>query len=592
MDPSHFAWYVAAPADFVNGSGSKMSIAGQKGVMSIVYGAIVVAILMVFIIQFRPNASQQTGSIKQQCVVTVRGRCIDPKEFWASYSLLVPRGVDESQLKKMGLRRHVMEGLVERVLLTQDAERLKLAISEEEINAEITKGRLRISLPQEHAAILAMNLNMMEPGVRLYSFEAQNGKGFDYKTYQRIIKQTTNRSEKEFKAMQREELIAERMRDLVRSRARITDAEAFDAFVRERSTATLDYFRFRRAWFVAHYIDASPKVVEEWAAGHKEELDKSWESYKKEFPPGCRTARHILVKLQSDTQPDGHPRAEAEELAAKALQRIKGGEDFAAVAADLSEDEGSAPRGGSLGCFLQEGKLVKSFEDAAFALKNPGDLAEKVETQFGLHIIQLEGILSTDPQKAEAEGRQLIAAEVMKAMRADELMAATAKEALAAAQGGKTLAQAVDEALIALEQKVRPKAKDDDKAKVAAAADKARPKLETTEPFGPEGRPFPDAARDTNVASIAFKLEKPGQIASDLVKLMDGYAIVQLKEKKAATREQFDQDRDAFVERLRRRKGDDMLAAYIARLRNQARTETLINEGFAKDPQKAPEGED
>jgi hypothetical protein len=47
--------------------------------MSVVYGVIVVAILMVFIIQFPPNASQRTGFISQQCVVTVRDRCIDPK---------------------------------------------------------------------------------------------------------------------------------------------------------------------------------------------------------------------------------------------------------------------------------------------------------------------------------------------------------------------------------------------------------------------------------------------------------------------------------------------------------------------------------
>lgn len=567
-----------------------MSTAGQKGVMSVVYGVIVVAILMVFIIQFRPNASQRTGSISQQCVVTVRDRCIDPKEFWASYSLLVPRGIDEAQLKKMGLRRYVMEGLVERVLLTQDAERLKLAISEDEINKELVAGRLHVSLPQEQAAILAMNLNMMEPGVRMFSFEGPSGKGFDYKTYQRVIKQTTNRSEKEFKAMQREELIAERMRDLIRSRARITEAEAFASFVRERSTATIDYVRFSRPFFVSRFVDVSPKSLEEWTTSHKEEIDKTWESAKKQFPPGCRTARHILVKLQSDTQPDGHPRAEAEELAAKALQRIKGGEDFGTVAADMSEDEGSAPRGGSIGCFKQEGKLVKAFEDAAFALKNPGDLAEKVETQYGLHIIQLENILSTDAQKAEAEGRQFIATEIMKAMKADELMAETAKEALKAAQEGKSLQQAADDAVQALE--ARTTKTKGDKDKQASASEKGHPKVESTQPFPPDGHPLPDAAREANVAAMAFKLEKPGQVAPDLVKMVDGYALIQLKEKKAATREAFDKEREAFMQRLQKRKGDDLLANYIARLRNQARAETRVNEGYVKEPDKGKPAEE
>jgi len=434
-----------------------------------------------------------------------------------------------------------------------------------------------------------MNLGMSEPGVRMFSFDGPNAKGFDYKTYQRVIKQTTNRSEKEFKAMQREELIADRMRDLVRSRARITESEAFAAFVRERSTATVDYIRFSRPWFVSRFIDVSPKSLEEWTASHKEEIDKTWASAKNQFPPGCRTARHILIKLQSDTQPDGRPRAEAEDQLAKALQRIKAGEDFGAVAADVSEDEGSAPRGGSLGCFKQDGKLVKSFEDAAFALKNPGDLAEKVETPYGLHIIQLESVLSTDAAKAEAEGRQFIATEIMKAMKADELMAETAKEALKAAQEGKSLQQATDDAIAALEAKT---AKKGDKEKQAGEGDKGRPKVETSEPFAPDGRPLADAARDANVAAMAFKLEKPGQVAPDLVKMADGYAIIQLKEKKAATREAFDKEREAYMERLQKRKGEDLLANYIARLRNQARSETRINEGFVKEPEKGKPGEE
>jgi len=83
-------------------------------------------------------------------------------------------------------------------------------------------------------------------------------------------------------------------------------------------------------------------------------------------------ARHILVETE----------AEAEEVA----ERLKKGEDFAALANDKSKDPGT--EGGDLG-FFTRGRMVKPFEDAAFAL-DVGEVSEPVETPFGWHIIKVE----------------------------------------------------------------------------------------------------------------------------------------------------------------------------------------------------------
>lgn len=85
-------------------------------------------------------------------------------------------------------------------------------------------------------------------------------------------------------------------------------------------------------------------------------------------------ARHILVP---------------EEAQAKAaLERLKKGEDFAKVAAELSKDPGSGKEGGDLGWFAKE-RMVPEFAEAAFKLEK-GQLSEPVKSQFGWHVIKLE----------------------------------------------------------------------------------------------------------------------------------------------------------------------------------------------------------
>lgn len=106
------------------------------------------------------------------------------------------------------------------------------------------------------------------------------------------------------------------------------------------------------------------------------------------FPERYRTpeevrVRHILIKGCECAPESGREKAES------ILARLKAGEPFADLAIAESADSGTAYKGGDLG-FFARGKMVKPFEEAAFALKEPGDLSALVETQFGYHIILLE----------------------------------------------------------------------------------------------------------------------------------------------------------------------------------------------------------
>jgi peptidyl-prolyl cis-trans isomerase D len=102
-----------------------------------------------------------------------------------------------------------------------------------------------------------------------------------------------------------------------------------------------------------------------------------------------RRASHILLNL--DKKAGEQDRVSVKAKAADLLQQVrKTPSAFAELARKFSQDAGSASQGGDLG-FFGRGAMVKVFEDAAFSL-NKGAIAEVVESEFGLHIIQLTDV--------------------------------------------------------------------------------------------------------------------------------------------------------------------------------------------------------
>jgi peptidyl-prolyl cis-trans isomerase C len=85
-------------------------------------------------------------------------------------------------------------------------------------------------------------------------------------------------------------------------------------------------------------------------------------------------ARHILVENEDDAK--------------KIATRVKGGEDFAKVAGEVSKDPGSKTDGGDLGFFTKD-RMVEPFAETAFKLE-PGQISDPVKSQFGWHVIKVE----------------------------------------------------------------------------------------------------------------------------------------------------------------------------------------------------------
>jgi peptidyl-prolyl cis-trans isomerase D len=101
-----------------------------------------------------------------------------------------------------------------------------------------------------------------------------------------------------------------------------------------------------------------------------------------------RRASHILFQVASDADQETVDKVKQE--AEKVLARIRAGEDFGKLAAEYSDDPGSAKKGGDLDYF-SAGTMVPEFDKAAFSM-SVGEVSEPIRTQFGYHIIKLTDI--------------------------------------------------------------------------------------------------------------------------------------------------------------------------------------------------------
>src|SRR5436190_4721644 len=127
--------------------------------------------------------------------------------------------------------------------------------------------------------------------------------------------------------------------------------------------------------------------------------------YDKRQSRGEMVASHIMVKFpKNGTEQDkANAKTKIDEIYAK----LKGGQSFEELARQFSDDKQSADRGGQLQPF-KGGRLPKAFEDAAFALKNNGDVSEPIQSPYGWHIIKridLKGVPAFNEVKSELKNR-------------------------------------------------------------------------------------------------------------------------------------------------------------------------------------------
>jgi peptidyl-prolyl cis-trans isomerase D len=360
----------------------------RRKAQSTVIQVIIVAIILVFV--FWGVGGQQGAGVNS--VATVNDVPISYLDFQRAYDQQINQlseqfggSIPAGLLETLGIKEQVLDGLIQRTLISIGASGTGLLASDVEVRNKI----------QEMEAF------------------KQNG-AFDVGWYKQIL--AGNRmTPTEFEQSMKSDLLTSKVMDHINRFGGVADSELRDRF-------NFDY-RQKQFSYVAFAADDFKEKVEikddELAAFFDERKDdyrgepelklkyvlfpfdenadlkvpeeailKYFDQHKDEYVvPEKRRARHILVKVE-----DGDSEETVTEKRKKAeglLKKVREGEDFASLARKNSEDPGSGVRGGDLG-FFGRGQMVKPFEDSVFGMKE-GDIT-LIRSEFGFHVIKLEKI--------------------------------------------------------------------------------------------------------------------------------------------------------------------------------------------------------
>jgi peptidyl-prolyl cis-trans isomerase D len=322
-------------------------------------------------------------------VASVGSVSVTAREFQMAYRGYVDRmraqnpGFTADMMRAFRFDRQIMNALVARHVVTEEARRLGLDVTPAEIEQKILENPVfreegAFIGPERYQAILAqsnLTIDDFESGVadeilteKLRSFITAS------------VSVSDKDAETEYKRRNEKVKVDYFVVDAAKleAKATVSEQDQRDYFEKNKAKYTVPEKRKAKyAFFEALKLRADVKVTDD-------ELRTYYAQHRDEYVlPERVKAQHILFRTQGKTP------EETEKIREKArgvLERARKGEDFASLAKQNSEDS-SAGSGGDLGDFGR-GQMVPEFENAAFSL-GVGAISDLVQTQFGIHIIKV-----------------------------------------------------------------------------------------------------------------------------------------------------------------------------------------------------------
>jgi len=358
----------------------------------ILWGVVAVFVLLVFVDWGGGRSSGPGGS---EAAIRIGDRNISEHEFITEMRLMNQRfqqvyGDRWNEFRdQVDLAGQTAAYFIDRELQVKEARQTGLVVSEDELRERILADPL---------------------------FHDEIGGFVGAERYQRVIRSYFRMSPQEFENRYTEDLLVGKLNALMYANVYVSDSEVEGAFRRQTELADFNAIQLRyephlgeveldevevRGFFEANaenyrrdqqrvirYLVVENSKLRRMLPVEDSELEAYYEANREDFMEGEQAhARHILFRLAP-----GVSEVEGEEtrLRAEGVAAIaRSGAEFGELAAKHSDDPGSKDNGGDLGWFGR-GQMVKEFEDAVWDAK-PGDILGPVQSQFGFHVIRVEG---------------------------------------------------------------------------------------------------------------------------------------------------------------------------------------------------------
>lgn len=527
----------------------------RSAIIYILFGILIAA----FIISFGPGSSGGPSfSAGERFAARVDGHEVSERDFVFASIALGIGNLPGHVAREQRVKEFLMDRLIERELLAAEGERMGLAASENEAALMVTEGRMLVAgMPR-----------------RIEGYAFRDGR-FDYDRFRLVAQNHYRVTIKELMAIQQRELLADKVKEVLRAAVRVSPQEVQADFEERGRQVNLEYVRFSPR----HYEDQvflSDADVENWARTHEEQIKKVFDERKYLYQKQDRSAhlRRILLELPKDAPEDAVQRAQQKMESIK--KTLQSGTRFAEVARTETEDHAARARGGDMG-WRKKGftGLPEEVEAKIFAAQ-AGDLIGPVRTDRGLELIKVEGFREGDITLGQA--RAEIAEELARAEKTRELARAEAAAAAAKVKAGKPLSELFP--------------------KLTSDAEEAKPKtgrqalqVEETGLFSRRGDIVQGLGNSLELTRAAFKTLQVGETIGP-IEVAGTFVVATLKERKEPDMADWNKRKAEIIEEYQRTRWAEVLQAWSRQRCTEAHNAGKIRvnhalleyEGTARDP--------